>query len=175
MAYKAAIKGAPALKGSIIMAGLQDLLDHHQITSAIHRYAHGLDANDSASLSSAFTEDATLDFTPAATRIGISFPVMPGLPTILAVMLPTIGPLDTSHTVTNIQTNLHGDEGKLTCLIESEHYPASEGPKAESVKHITLMNRYEAQVVRVGNEWKMKNVLVYNLWAVGDTSVIIGS
>ncbi|KNC99524.1 uncharacterized protein SPPG_04915 [Spizellomyces punctatus DAOM BR117] len=152
------------------MASLQDLLDHHQITTAIHRYAHGLDANDSASLSSAFTEDATLDFTPAATRIGISFPVMPGLPTILAVMLPTIGPLDTSHTITNIQTDLHGDEGKLTCLIESEHYPGGEGPKAESVKHITLMNRYEATVVRVGNEWKMKNVLVYNLWAVGDTS-----
>lgn len=50
--------------------------DRHQVQDVMYRLAIGLDHDDPDALASAFTESATADFSPAAAKVGLEFPVV---------------------------------------------------------------------------------------------------
>src|SRR5438270_348874 len=75
--------------------------DRYEIADALHRYAFGLDHGDADSLASAFTEDCIFDFGPAGKKLEINFAKFNGRQAIVDALIPFIGPLDTSHTVSN--------------------------------------------------------------------------
>src|SRR5205807_2909880 len=75
--------------------------DRYDIADALHRYAFGLDHGDADSLASAFTEDCVFDFRPAGKKLGIDFPKLTGRQAIVDALVPFLGPLDTSHAVSN--------------------------------------------------------------------------
>src|SRR3954470_11700621 len=87
--------------------------DRYEIADALHRYAFGLDHNHADSLASALTEDCQFDFTPAGKRLGINLPLISGRDAILQTVLPLIGPLDTSHVASNLQSEISGDSATL--------------------------------------------------------------
>jgi hypothetical protein len=76
--------------------------DRFEIADAVRRYAFGLDHGDADSLASALTEDCVFDFRPAGKKLGINFPMLTGRNAIVKAVLPLIGPLDTSHSATNL-------------------------------------------------------------------------
>src|ERR1700759_1345611 len=88
--------------------------DRYEIADALHRFAFGLDHNHADSLASALTEDCRFDFTPAGKKLGIRFPEVNGRDAILQSVLPLIGPLDTTHSASNLQMEISGDTATLT-------------------------------------------------------------
>src|SRR4051812_7062951 len=88
--------------------------DRYEIADTLHRYAFGLDHGDADSLASAFAEDALFNFAPAGKKLGLDFGKLNGRQAIVSALIPLIGPLDTSHTVSNIQIEVNGDTATLS-------------------------------------------------------------
>jgi hypothetical protein len=145
--------------------------DRFEIADTIHRYAFGLDHGDPDSLASAFTEDATIDFTSAGRKLGLDFPVLRGRDAIVATLVPMLGPLDGSHTTSNLQIEVSGDTATLHAYLMSQHFMPGQGPKCGS-DFALLMNRYDAELVRDGTKWRFKRVVIDNAWAQGDPGIL---
>lgn len=153
-------------------ADLAQLLnDRYEIADTLHRYAFGLDHGDADSLASAFAKDAVLDFAAAGAKLGIDFPLLNGRDEIVKALLPMIGPLDTSHTPSNIQVEVSGDTANLHAYLMTQHFMPGDGPRRGS-EYALLMNRYDAELTRDGQKWRFKRVAIDNAWAEGDVSII---
>src|SRR5207245_1651117 len=96
--------------------------DRFEIADALHRYAFGLDHGDADSLASALTEDCRFDFRPAGRKLEIDFPLLSGRDAILNGVLPLIGPLDTSHSVSNLKIEIGDDTATLYAYVLSQHF-----------------------------------------------------
>src|SRR5262249_46379441 len=116
--------------------------DRFEIADALHRYAFGLDHGDADSFASALMEDCRFDFRPAGGKLGIDFPLLIGRDAILNAVLPLIGPLDTSHSASNVQIEINGDTATLYAYVLSQHFMPREGSRRGS-EYALLMNRYD--------------------------------
>ena len=145
--------------------------DRYEIADALHRFCFGLDHGDADSLASAFTEDCVFDFRPAGKKLQLDFPVMTGREAILDSVLPLIGPLDTSHTASNLQIEISDDSATLSAYVMSQHFMPREGAR-RGADHALLMNRYDCDVVREGQKWRLKRITVSNAWAQGDPEIL---
>jgi len=145
--------------------------DRFEIADTMHRYAFGLDHGDPDSLASAFTEDCVIDFTSAAKKLGLEFPILSGRDLMVQTLIPMLGPLDTSHTVSNLQIEVSGDTATLHGYIMSQHFMPGEGPRRGS-DYALLMNRYDAELLRDGAKWRFKRVIIDNAWAEGDPEIL---
>jgi ketosteroid isomerase-like protein len=145
--------------------------DRAEIADALYRYAFGLDHGDADSLASALTEDCVLDFTPAAEKLRIKFPVMQGRESVVKTLIPLIGPLDTSHTASNLQIEVNGDSGTLHAYVMSQHFMPGEGCR-QGTDHTLFMNRYDADLIRDGKTWRFSRIVIDNAWAQGDPAII---
>jgi hypothetical protein len=150
---------------------LQQTCDRYEIADALHRYAFGLDHGDADSLASAFAEDCTLDFQPAGRRLGIEFPKLAGRQAILDALLPFLGPLDTTHTASNLQIEISGDAATLYAYVMSQHFMPREGSRRGS-ENALLMNRYDCELVRDGQKWRFKRITIDNAWMQGDPEIL---
>jgi hypothetical protein len=151
--------------------GIQQALDRYEIADALHRYAFGLDHGDADSLASSFTEDGVLDFRPAARRLGLDFPKLSSRQAILDALLPFLGPLDTTHTASNLQIEISGDTATLYGYVMSQHFMPREGARRGS-ENALLMNRYDCELVRDGQKWRFKCVKIDNAWMQGDPEIL---
>ncbi len=149
----------------------QQASDRYEIADTIHRYAFGLDHGDADSLASAFTEDGVLDFRPAGRKLGIDFPRLSGRQAILDALLPFLGPLDTTHTASNLQIEISGDTATLYAYVMSQHFMPREGSRSGS-ENALLMNRYDCELVRDGQKWRFKRVTIDNAWLQGDAEIL---
>ena len=118
---------------------------------------------------SAFTDDAVLDFRPAATKCGIGVPLMEGRSMILDIIMDPDTRLDTSHVITNPRIDVRGDIAEVTALVEAQHLPTG-----DHSRHALLKNIYSARLVRDGDLWRMRRVYIDNLCFTGDPTVITG-
>src|SRR5437868_14071085 len=96
--------------------------DRYEIADALHRYAFGLDHNHADSLASVLTEDCRFDFRPAGRKLSLDFPLVTGRDAIVEKVLPLIGPLETSHSASNIQIEISGDTATLSAYVMSQHF-----------------------------------------------------
>ena len=149
----------------------QQACDRYQIADTMHRYAFGLDHADADSLASAFTEDCVFDFRPAGRKLGIDFPRLVGRQAVLDALLPLLGPLDTTHTASNLQIEISGDTATLSAYVMSQHFMPREGSRRGS-ENALLMNRYDCELVRDGLKWRFKNVTIDNAWLQGDPEIL---
>src|SRR5436190_6600328 len=145
--------------------------DRFEIADTLHRYAFGLDHNHADSLASSLTEDCRFDFTPAGKKLGMDFPRLTGRDAILKAVLPLIGPLDTSHTASNLQIEISGDTATLYAYLMSQHFMPRQGSRRGS-ENALLMNRYECELARDGEKWRFKRMTIDNAWAQGDPEIL---
>jgi SnoaL-like domain len=145
--------------------------DRSEIADTLHRYAFGLDHGDADSLASALTEDCRFDFRPAGKKLGLPFPLLSGRDAILQTVLPLIGPLDTSHTASNLQIEISENTATLYAYVMSQHFMPREGSQRGS-ENALLMNRYDCELVRDGQKWRFKRVTIDNAWAQGDPEIL---
>src|SRR5215467_4877490 len=103
--------------------------DRTEIAETLYRFALGLDLGDADSLASSLTEDVVFDFTPAANKVGREFPVLSSRDAVVKTIIATLGPLDTSHTASNIQITVNGDSATLKAYVMAQHFMPGEGPR----------------------------------------------
>jgi len=145
--------------------------DRYEITDALHRYAFGLDHGDADSLASAFTEDCIFDFRPAGKKLELDFAKLTGRQAVVDTLIPLLGPLDTSHTVSNLQIEVSVDSATLYAYVMSQHFMPREGCRRGS-ENALLMNRYDCELVRDGHKWRFKRVTIDNAWAQGNPEIL---
>src|SRR5437867_9879593 len=145
--------------------------DRYEIADALHRFAFGLDHGDSDSLSSALTEDCLLDFRPAGKKLGLDFPKLTGGQAIVDALIPLLGPLDTSHTVSNLQIEISEDSATLYAYALAQHFMPREGCRPGS-ENALLMNRYDCELAREGQKWRFKRMVIDNAWAQGNPEIL---
>jgi SnoaL-like protein len=145
--------------------------DRYEIADTLHRFAFGLDHGDADSLASALTEDCSFDFMPAGKKLGLDFPKLTSRQAILDGVLPLLGPLDTSHTVNNLQIEISGDSATLYAYVMAQHFMPRQGSRRGS-ENALLMNRYDCELVRDGQKWRFKRVTIDNAWAQGDPEIL---
>ncbi|HEY6207118.1 MAG TPA: nuclear transport factor 2 family protein [Chthoniobacterales bacterium] len=145
--------------------------DRYEIGDALHRFAFGLDHGDADSLSSALTEDCVLDFRPAGKRLGLDFGKLTGRQTIIDALIPLLGPLDTSHTASNLQIEINDDSATLYGYLLAQHFMPREGSRPGS-ENALLMNRYDCELVRDGEKWRFKQMVIDNAWAQGNPEIL---
>ncbi|UOZ05806.1 nuclear transport factor 2 family protein [Amycolatopsis sp. WQ 127309] len=148
----------------------QELHDRVEIIDALYRFGLGQDLKDRALFASSFAADAEVDFRPAAARWGAAPPVLTGRDAIVDTILALFaGRVDTTHQVTNPRVTIDGDTAHLTALVEAQHLLSP----AHDV-HALLKNRYDADLVRDGDRWVLRRVVIANAWYTGDPAAIFG-
>ena len=145
--------------------------DRYEAADTLHRYAFGLDHGDAAILASALTEDCILDFRPADRNLHLNFPLLTGRQAILDAVLPLIGPLDTSHTATNLQVEIGENSARLSAYVMSQHFMPRQGSR-RGAENALLMNRYDCELVRDGQKWRFKRITIDNAWSQGDPEIL---
>ena len=145
--------------------------DRYEIADTLHRYAYGLDHGDADALASAFTEDCLFDFKSARAKLGIGFNKLTGRAAIVETLLPILGPLDTSHTVSNLQIEINGDSATVHAYVMAQHFMPREGSRADA-ENALLMNRYDCDLVRDGQKWRFTRVTIDNAWAQGNPDIL---
>jgi len=145
--------------------------DRYEIADALHRFAFGLDHGDADSLASALTEDCLLDFRPADKKLGLDFPKLTGGQAIVDALIPLLGPLDTSHAVSNLQIEISDDSATLYAYVLAQHFMPREGSRPGS-ENALLMNRYDCELVRDGQKWRFRRMTIDNAWAQGNPEIL---
>jgi hypothetical protein len=145
--------------------------DRYEVADALHRFAFGLDHGDADSLASALAEDCILDFRPADKKLRLNIPLITGRQAILDSILPLIGPLDTSHTATNLRIEISGDSATLSAYVMSQHFMPRQG-SLRGAENALLMNRYDCELARDGQKWRFKRITINNAWSQGDPEII---
>ena len=108
---------------------------------------------------------------PAGRKLGIDFPRLTGRQAILDALLPFLGPLDTTHTASNLQIEISGDTATLYAYVMSQHFMPREGSRSGS-ENALLMNRYDCELVRDGQKWRFKQLTIDNAWLQGDAEIL---
>jgi hypothetical protein len=152
---------------------VREITDRAEITDALYRYAAGLDSGDATLLESALTDDAVVDLTAATAKLGLDFPALTPREVVVSALTAAVGPLDTSHSITNIRVDITGDTASVRCYAQANHYLPGEGPRPDRTRHALMMNRYTADMTRDGEHWRIRRLLIDCAWFDGDPSVLI--
>jgi hypothetical protein len=138
------------------------------IVDALYRFGAGQDLRDRSLFASAFSPNATLDFTRPARRLGARIPVFEGRQAIADAVLSAIGPLDTTHTVTNPRiTAYDGERAAMFALVEAQHLL-----RDDHARHLMLKNIYTVELSKREHEWVIDHLRIDNVWHTGDSSVL---
>ncbi|AEW98127.1 MULTISPECIES: nuclear transport factor 2 family protein [Streptomycetaceae] len=158
---------APSTDAAAVVA---ELRDRAEIADALYRFGLGQDLKDKELFASAFAADAELDFRPAAAKWGARPPLMSGRDTIVTTILGMFtGRVDTTHQVTNARIAVDGDTARLTALVEAQHLLT-----ADPTRHALLKNPYDVELVRDGDRWVIRRLVIDNTWFVGEPTAIFG-
>jgi len=148
----------------------RQLEDRLMVVDALHRFAAGQDLKDWDLFSSAFTDDAELDFVQPAKRLGQTIDVFCGRDLIRETVSSTLSRLHTTHTVSNARVELDGDEARMLALVEAQHLRAD-----DHKHHLLLKNFYWLQLRRSGDAWQIATMRIENVWLTGDPAVLFPS
>ena len=119
------------------MANPSGLSDREAAVEAVLRFFEGLDDADASLVHSAFTPDATVDLSPIS-NIGTPFSELSGRDTIVDRLLKSVGPLDSTHHLSNFRVNVIGDSATLTCYALAQHFRTSQGPLPEERRYFLM-------------------------------------
>ena len=139
-----------------------------EIIDALYRFGAGQDLHDRELFDSAFSVDATLDFTGPARRLGITLPIFQGRQAIGDTIFETITRLDTTHTITNPRVTAYdGRHATLFALVEAQHLPHD-----DHGRHLLLKNIYTVALSKRGTGWTIDRMHIDNVWMTGDPTVL---
>jgi hypothetical protein len=142
--------------------------DRAEIVDALDRFGAGQDLDDRALFESAFSADATLDFTQPAQRLGVKISVFEGRQNITDTIFSAIDNLDTTHSVTNPRViSFDGETAVLFALVEAQHLPI-----ADHSRHLLLKNIYTMKMLRRARRWIIDDMKIENVWMDGDPAVL---
>ena len=143
--------------------------DHIAVTDTLLRFGAGVDDGDKDLLSTAFSDDAVVDFGPCGRKMGLDFPLMTGGKAIISFLGSTASTQITSHVVTNARVHVDGSDAKLRALVDATHHP-----KGDHTRHCRMMNWYDVALVRENSHWMIRHLVIDNVWFTGDPNILTG-
>lgn len=147
---------------------LSSLSKREAITDAIYRAILAVDTNDMPMLLSAIAPGEDTCFEREGT-------VVKGADAIKKRMMDMIGPMNTTHTVSNIRVDVKdgADTAFVTATAVAQHYRAGEGADGAS-QHLLVGGLYNIHLVEDKSDglWKIKKWILKPVWRDGDRSVM---
>ena len=138
------------------------------VADTLLRFGAGVDRGDSSLLASVFTDDAVVDFRQCGAKLGLDFPVLQGATAITAFLAGGARTQVTSHAVTNARVQVAGASGRSRSLVD-----ATRLVRADPRRRFRMMNWYETEVVRSAAHWRIRSLVIDNLWFDGDPHILL--
>ena len=151
---------------------LPNLNTKEAITDALYRAVIGFDHNDISIFDSTFAgEDVLFEL-----NLGVNEKrTINGLSALKAQVLGRVGPMDTTHMISNIRVNHKEgeDTASMTAYALAQHCPPGRGKEADGPKYITG-GEYAIDLVKDHGDgmWKIKKWVCEIIWTQGDHSVM---
>ncbi|EPE35066.1 NTF2-like protein [Glarea lozoyensis ATCC 20868] len=150
---------------------LSSITPREAIADALLRCFIGIDHNDAAVFKSAF----------AGEDIYLSHSSMPkpftSLSALTAGMFTRVGPLDTTHMLSNVRIDYEKDEdtANMTAYALCQHAPPGQGKQPDGPKYTTGV-AYTVGVVRNKEDglWKISKAVLEVVWTQGDQTIMGG-
>lgn len=140
------------------------------IVDALSRALVGCDNHDTELFNSAWAgEDVSF------TIIGADKKVLSNLTVIRMHVLDKVGPMDTTHSISNIRVDAKDgdDTAFVTATSMAQHCPPGRGKEPDGPKYM-VSGEYSAHVTKVDGIWKLKKCALKVVWTQGDPSVMEG-
>lgn len=154
---------------SPLPSSLSSLSPREAITDALYRAISGFDHNDVSMFNSAFIsseEDVIFD---------LSGTMFNGLESIRKGLLDFVGPMDTTHLISNVRVDLKDGEkkGRLGCYALAQHCEPGKGAEVDGKKYLAA-SEYWIDLVQDEKDgsWKIKTWVMKIIWTQGDASVL---
>lgn len=148
------------------------LTDREAAIDAIIRFVTSLDSGDEELCNSSMTENIVMDLSPFA-KAGLNIPVVDGRQAAVNQLMTAVGKaLDTTHMATNIRCTVDRDTAELTCTVLAQHFRKGEGLRSECQENCLHGNLYKATIVREGDLWKTKYLMITPAWTQGTHDVM---
>ena len=138
-------------------------------------WARALDQGDAGILTDLLTDDVVVDLTPATTKIGLDFPVLTGRDTVVPTMIGAVGPLDTTHMVSNVTYRADGDGWVIEAYALAQHFLPGEGPDSTSTRHALMGNTWTFDVRPTPEGPRVARFTMDCRWLDGDPTVLVAA
>ena len=138
-------------------------------------WARALDEGDADVLTDLLTDDVVVDLTPATTRIGLDFPVLTGRDTVVPTMIGSVGPLDTTHMVSNVTYASDGDGWVVAAYALAQHFLPGEGPDSTRTRHVLMGNTWTLRVRPTAAGPRVEGFTMDCRWLEGDPTVLLAA
>jgi hypothetical protein len=151
---------------------LTSLTPREAITDALYRAIIGFDRNDVPIFNSAFAgEDVIFEIRAGESESRI----VNSLSTIRTQVLAHVGPMDTSHTISNVRVDVKdgADTAYLSAYAMAQHCPPGRGKEPDGPKYL-VGGEYRVDLVKDEGDglWKIKKFVLDVIWRQGDASVM---
>ena len=140
---------------------IQGMIDELAIRDLAVRYCSIIDRRDFDRLDEVYAADATADLSRSGPLAGVS--------AIIDVCRRGLAPLDaTHHMVANHEITVSGDLASHRCYVHAQHvrHDAEGGP------NYLMGGRYEDQLVRLDQGWRIKHRDLIVTWTEGNPGVL---
>jgi len=146
---------------------LTSLTEREAVADALYRAIIGFDTNDVSIFNSAFSgPDVVFD---------LSGNVINGLDAIRTQLLDFVGPMDTTHMISNVRVDVKdgASTASLTAYALAQHCPSGKGGEPGGPKYLTASS-YFLDLVKDKSDglWKIKKWAMKIIWTQGDSSVM---
>lgn len=153
------------------MSNAGGLSDREAAIDALIRFVVALDDGDPQLSASSLTDNATMNLVFG--QSGMESRKIEGRDLIVEALMSKVGkPLDTTHMATNIRCMVNGDKAELTSVIFAQHFRLGEGQPPEFQDFWMNGNKYQCDIVRAGDLWKIENVTIEPAWTLGKPDVM---
>ena len=146
---------------------LTSLTEREAVADALYRAIIGLDSNDVSIFNSAWSEqNAVFD---------LRGNVINGLDAIRTQLLDFVGPMDTTHMISNVRVDVKdgASTASLTAYALAQHCPPGKGREPDSPKYLAA-STYFLDLVKDKSDglWKIEKWVMKVIWTQGDSSVM---
>jgi hypothetical protein len=140
---------------------------HLSVADTLLRFGAGVDRYDHSLLASVFTDDASVDFRPCARKLGLEFPVLEGGEAITAFLAKGARTQLTSHVVSNTRVQVDGASSSSCSLVDANHLV-----RADLGRRLRMMNWYQVKAVKSKALWRIRSLVIDNVWFDGDPQIL---
>jgi hypothetical protein len=149
---------------------VHELRDRVEAIDSLYRFGLGIDLRNRDLFASALTPDGEMDFRPAGAKLGMGPVIFSSREVIVDTILGQFtGRVATTHVVTNPRVHIESDTAKLTALVEAQHVLMS-----DREQYALFKNLYDVTLVRDGNRWLIRNMVIDNVWFSGNPRAVFG-
>ena len=150
---------------------LKGLTTREAIADSLYRGVQGIDTNDLPLFLSACIPLKDFTFTMDGAE-------MRGEEDIMDKIFNFVGPMDTTHTISNIRIDVDGDdatEASMTAYAVAQHYRKGDGPDP-SAERLMAGAMYDVALIKDKTDglWKMTNWGLKLIWRDGNGEVMSG-